>query len=89
MLEDRLNHLEKTDRYTVQKDIQMFDGRNVQLATGTGTKIATATSQKLAFYGITPVIQQTIDATNITDLTTCAQVTTDIRAKLRLTGLAA
>lgn len=47
-----------SDRYIFQKDLQFLDGRNFQFARGTGTKFGTATDQKLAFYGVTPVVQQ-------------------------------
>lgn len=56
-LEDRLNHLEKSDRYTVQKTLQMADGRNMQLGVNTGTKFGTATTQKASFFNATPVVQ--------------------------------
>lgn len=46
-----------SDRYTVQKDLELFDGRNIQVASGTGTKIGTETAQKLGFYNATPVNQ--------------------------------
>ncbi len=45
------------DKYTFQKNIQIFDARNFQLGRGTGTKIGTATDQKVGFFGTTPVIQ--------------------------------
>ncbi len=51
--------LVKSDRYTIQKDLQIFDGRNFQLASGTGTKIGTGATQKLGFFGKTPAIQPT------------------------------
>lgn len=57
VLEDRLNHLEKSDRLTIQKTIQMFDGRNIQTGRGTGTKFGTATTQKLGFFNQTPRVQ--------------------------------
>ena len=56
-LERLLSVLIASDRYTVQKDIQMFDGRNIQVAKGTGSSIGTETTQKLSVYGVTPVIQ--------------------------------
>jgi len=56
-LEGLIAKLIASDRYTIQRNIQMFDGRNIQLATGTGTKIGTAATQKLGFYGVTPVDQ--------------------------------
>ena len=45
------------ERYTFQKNIQIFDARNIQLGRTNGTKIGTATDQLLAFYGVTPVNQ--------------------------------
>lgn len=59
IIREELSGLIKSDRYTIQKDIQMFDGRNFQLAKGTGTIIGTEATQKLAFYGETPVTQGT------------------------------
>ncbi len=56
-LETALAMLLVSDRYTFQKHIQMFDGRNIQTGRTTGTKIGTASDQKLGFYGLTPVIQ--------------------------------
>lgn len=50
-------NLELSDRYTFQKHLQMFDGRNIQLGVNTGTKIGTATTQKIGLYGKTPVVQ--------------------------------
>lgn len=58
-----LTQLNKSDRYTIQKTLQMFDGRNIQLGTGTGTIIGTATNQKLGFFGHAPAAQQTASAT--------------------------
>ena len=58
-LEKRINQLDRIDRFTIQKIIQILDGRNLQLGTGTGTKIGTATTQKLAFYNSTPISQRT------------------------------
>lgn len=46
-----------SDKYTFQKHIQMFDGRNIQTGKGTGTSIGTEITQKLSVYGETPVIQ--------------------------------
>ncbi len=62
-MEQMLSLLMHSDRYTIQRDLQLFDGRNIQLATGTGTKIGTATTQKLGFYGHAPVVQQIASAT--------------------------
>lgn len=47
-----------SDRYTFQKNLQLFDGRTIQTGRTTGTKIATATDQKIALYGKTPIVQQ-------------------------------
>ena len=57
-LENKISALIASDRYTIQRTIQMFDGRNIQLAKGTGTKIGTESTQKIGFLGKTPVSQQ-------------------------------
>lgn len=56
-LENRLARLEKSDRYTFGKDIEMEDGRKVKLSGATGTKIGTESTQKLSLWGVTPVNQ--------------------------------
>lgn len=48
----------KSDRFIMQTTLQMLDGRNMQFGRSNGTKIGTGTDQKLAFYGKTPVVQQ-------------------------------
>ena len=53
----QLDRLEKSDRYTFLKTLQLLDGRNIQVGTGTGTSFGTETTQKLSLYGVTPVIQ--------------------------------
>lgn len=58
-LEKVINYLVSSDRYTIQKDVQVFDGRDFIFANGTGTKFGTEVGQKLAFYGVTPVDQPT------------------------------
>jgi len=57
IIREELAGLLASDRYTFQKHIQMFDGRNIQFGRTTGTKIGTDTDQKVAFHGATPVIQ--------------------------------
>lgn len=57
-LETMFAMLLASDRYTVQKHIQIFDGRNIQLGRTTGTKIGTGTDQKLGFFNKAPVTQQ-------------------------------
>jgi hypothetical protein len=57
LLEDRFAILEKSDRYTFQKTIEMLDGRKIQVGRSTGTTIATSATQKLSVFGVTPVIQ--------------------------------
>lgn len=51
------NKLSVADKYTFQKNLQIFDGHNIITGTNTGTQIATAITQKVAFYGLTPVVQ--------------------------------
>jgi len=57
-LELILSSLVASDRYTLQKDLQFIDGRDVQVGIGRGTKIGTGTTQKLGFFNATPVAQQ-------------------------------
>lgn len=57
LLEDTIHVLVKSDRYVLQKTLQVQDGQNIQVGRNTGTNIGTATDQKLAFYGVTPVDQ--------------------------------
>jgi len=57
LLSLRNAQLEKSDRYTFEKKLQILDGRNIQLGTGTGTKLGTSSSEKLGLYGVTPVDQ--------------------------------
>ena len=57
-VEAMLAFLVAKERYTFQKHLQIFDGRNIILGTGTGTKIGTEATQKVAFFGVAPVVQQ-------------------------------
>lgn len=57
IIRDELKSLLASDRYTFQKHLQLFDGRNIQLGKATGTKIGTETTQKLGFYNKAPVVQ--------------------------------
>lgn len=56
-LQSIVGYLVSSDRYTIRKELQLFDGRNVQVAKGTGSQIATESTQKLGFWGNTPVVQ--------------------------------
>lgn len=58
IIKDELAAFIVSDRYLFNKHIQMMDGKNIQLAQGTGTQIGTEITQKVAFFGVTPVIQQ-------------------------------
>lgn len=58
IIRDEFRNFDTLERYTFQKKLQIFDGRNIQVGKTTGTKIATATDQKLSVYGVTPVVQQ-------------------------------
>jgi len=44
---------------TFNSDIVFAAGSNIVFGTSTGTQIGTAGSQLLAFYGATPIVQQT------------------------------
>jgi hypothetical protein len=57
-MEELINLLISADRYTFQKNIQIFDARNIQFGRTNGTKLGTAADQKLSFFGVVPVIQR-------------------------------
>jgi len=62
IIREELRNLIKSDRLTLEKLLQILDGRNIQVGKTAGTKIATeggASGQKLGFFGATPVVQQT------------------------------
>lgn len=58
-LKNIVSLLIKSDKYQFSKHINIADGANISVSSGTGTKIGTTTSGKLAFYGATPLAQQT------------------------------
>jgi len=43
--------------FIFQKNIQIFDARNIQLGRKNGTQIGTSSDQKVGFYGVAPVVQ--------------------------------
>ena len=59
MMNERLAKLEKSDRYTFQKHIQMLDANDISFGSNKGTRIGTTTTQKIGFFNKTPIIQQT------------------------------
>jgi len=79
IIREELSNLLGSDRYTFQKHLQLFDGRNIQTGRTTGTKIGTDTDQLVGFYGTTPVDQPA----TITDPT--GGVTQDDVARNRIT----
>lgn len=58
LIQEELAKFVKTDRFLFEKHIQLLDARHIQLGKNNGTKIGTQTTQKLAFYGVTPIVQQ-------------------------------
>lgn len=58
-LEQRLNSLEKSDRYVFSKKIELLDGRKVQLGRSTGNTFGTSPLEKIGFYGHAAFAQQT------------------------------
>lgn len=68
-LEDTINNLVITDRYTLKKKIDVFDGSNITLGYNLGTQLGTASTQKLGFYGKTPIIRPSSSGTTL-DMTT-------------------
>src|SRR3990167_6394322 len=57
-LKQIVNFFVRPDKYLFQRNIEMFNGRNIVLGNSVGTKIGTSTTQKLAFFNSTPIIQQ-------------------------------
>jgi hypothetical protein len=65
-LEDRvqaqqniINAFVLSTSYIFNRNIVINDSRSVQLGTDKGTMFGTSTTQKLAFFGATPLSQQT------------------------------
>ena len=56
-IEALLAQLIKSDRYTMEKHLQLLDGRHIQTGVTTGTKIASTTTQRLGFFGAIPISQ--------------------------------
>lgn len=56
-LAGRMNRLEKSDRYTFEKDLQLLNGRNIQVGVLNGTSIGTRPTQKVSIYGVPAVVQ--------------------------------
>lgn len=46
-----------SDTYSVPRNLEIADAKDVVLATTTGTKVGTGTTQKLAFWNATPIVQ--------------------------------
>ncbi len=77
IIREELASLLATDRYTFQKHLQLFDGRNVQVGRTTGTKIGTETTQKIGFHGKTPTVQGSAVASPSTSTVSDAGDTTN------------
>jgi len=58
IIDEKLKDFILIDKYTFQKHIQIFNGRNIQLGKSVGTQLGTETTQKLGFLGTTPIVQQ-------------------------------
>lgn len=65
-IEEILSKLLASDRYIIQRDLQLLDGRNIIIASGTGTQMGSNASSKLGFYDATPVTQRTSLGTSLT-----------------------
>jgi len=57
LIKQELQILFGNDKFIFQKNIQIWDGKNIQLGKTNGTKIGIETSQKLGFFNTTPVDQ--------------------------------
>lgn len=51
---------DSTPYITLKGDTTLDEGKNLVLGTSTGSQIGTATGQKMAFWGVTPVVQQVL-----------------------------
>lgn len=58
IIRDELRNFFGLDRFYFQKNLQIFDGKNIQIGRTVGTKIGTEATQKIGFYGVTPIVQQ-------------------------------
>jgi hypothetical protein len=58
IIQDELSAFLGTNNYNFQKNIKIFNGRNVQLGKTNGTKFGTETTQKIGFLNATPVSRQ-------------------------------
>jgi len=45
-------------KFLISRPAQILDGNDIVIGQTLGTRLGTAASQKLAFYGKTPIIQQ-------------------------------
>ena len=57
VLENTLQALVRSDRFEMQRDLKLLDGRNIKTGITKGLKIGTAISQKIGFFNVTPVDQ--------------------------------
>ncbi len=57
IIRDELRGFDTIERYTFQKHLQIFDGRNVQTGRTVGTKFPAASDQLWGAFGVTPVNQ--------------------------------
>ena len=64
MIKQELQILFGNNKFIFQKDLQIWDGKNIQAGKTAGLKIGTETSQKLGFFNAVPVIQQTPSQSN-------------------------
>lgn len=87
IIRSELQNLLGHDRYTFQKDIDVFDFRNIKLGKSNGTMLGTENTQKLAFWGLTPVVQPTAVANATADVNDLASSLNDLLAKLRTIGI--
>lgn len=82
--------LSKADKYTFQKNVQIFDGHNIILGTSTGTEFGTTALQKLAFFGSPPVAQFTTHfnaSAGATYTNTEQNIINNLQAALKTYGL--
>ena len=57
LLKNRLDQFSYLDRFIFQRDIEIFDQKDITFSKTTGTRIGTNTAEKFSFWNVTPVNQ--------------------------------
>jgi len=61
-ISERLDKLEKSDRYVFEKDLELANGRKILVPTS-GLYLGNAVTDKVGFFGTTPIVKQAAPST--------------------------